>query len=97
MVCFSGGIHHIAVSPDGKLAVGVGGNPSDLGTIFTYSGETGVELGGFLYYSVAGGLKCEDACSSSFEPCAVAFSKDGKRLAIGVRDNLGAVYEFILE
>ena len=97
MVCFSGGIHDIAVSPDGKLAVGVGGDSSDLGTIFTYSCEAGIELGGFLYYSVAGGLKCNDACSSSFEPCAVAFSKDGKRLAIGVRDNLGTVYEFSLE
>lgn len=97
MVSFSGGIHGIAVSPDGKLAVGVGGDSRDLGTIFTYSAESGVELSGYLCYSVAGALKCEDACSASFEPCAVAFSKDGKKLAIGVRDNLGVVYEFCLE
>ena len=51
MVSFSGGIHSIAVSPDGKLAVGVGGDSLDLGTIFTYSAESGIELSGYLYYS----------------------------------------------
>ena len=96
MVSISGGIHDIAVSPDGKLAVGVGGDSSDIGTTFTYTEEDGVNIGGYLYYSVAGGLKCDDACSASFEPCAVAFSKDGRRLAVGVRDNLGCVYEYDL-
>ena len=97
MVDFCGGIHDIAVSPDGKLAVGVGGDTNGLGTTFTYTAEEGLKLAGFLSYSAAGTLKCGDSYCASFEPCAVAFSKDGKKLALGVRDNLGVVYEFHLD
>ncbi len=97
MVSFDGGIHAMAVTPDGRFAVGVGGDPSGIGLTFTYDIDEGLNLGGYMYYSVAGGLKCDGTNSASFEPCAVAFSKDGKRLAIGCRDNLGCIYEFVKE
>ena len=95
MVIFGGAIHDMAVSPDGRFAVGVGGDPDSRGVIFTYDIEEGLNICGSLTYSSAGALKCEDSFCASFEPCCVAFSKDGKRLAIGVRDTLGCVYEFV--
>ena len=94
LICNDGAVHDIAVSPDGKHAVGVAGDPYSLGIVFTYDAENGLNAEGFTYY-IAG---CGDdkVASVSCEPCAVAFSKDGSRLAIGVCDNLGCVYEYIL-
>lgn len=93
--CNDGAIHDIAISPDGRLAVGVAGDESSLGVVFTYDEENGLTVGGFTYY--ASGCDSREKCSVSCEPRCVAFSKDGKRLAIGARDKLGCVYEYELD
>lgn len=91
-VCNDGAVHDIAVSPDGKRAVGVAGDRDSLGIIFTFDLDEGLDIAGFTYY--LNGCHSREKCGVSCEPCCVAFSKDGKRLAIGVRDNLGCVYEY---
>jgi WD40 repeat protein len=94
-VCNDGAVHSIASSPDGKRAVGVAGDPSSLGIVFTYDEQNGLNVEGFTYYM--NGCGDDRLASVSCEPCCVAFSDDGKRLAIGARDNLGCVYEYILD
>lgn len=89
-VCNDGPIRDIAVSPDGKTAYGVGGDPDSLGMIFTYDVQSGLELEGFLYFSNGAG---KENVGVSCEPCCIAVAPDGKRVAIGVNDNLGCVYE----
>lgn len=90
-VCNDGPVRDIAASPDGKRAFGVGGDPDSLGVVFSYDVDTGVTLEGAVYFSDGAG---SENCGVSCEPCCIAFSPDGKRVAIGVRDNLGCVYEF---
>ena len=89
-VCNDGPIRAIAVDSEGKKAYGVGGDPDSLGMVFSYDLETGLELGGFLYFSDGAGT---ERIGVSCEPCCIAVSPDGKRVAIGVNDNLGCVYE----
>ena len=89
-VCNDGPIRAIAVDPEGKKAYGVGGDPDSLGMVFSYDLETGLELGGFLYFSDGAGT---ERIGVSCEPCCIAVSPDGKRVTIGVNDNLGCVYE----
>ena len=95
IVCNDGAVHDIAVSPDGKRAVGVAGDPYSLGIVFTYDAENGLNVEGFTYYM--NGCGKDRLASVSCEPCCVAFSRDGKRLAIGVRDKLGCVYEYEID
>ena len=95
IVCNDGAVHDIAVSPDGKRAVGVAGDPYSLGIVFTYDAENGLNVEGFTYYM--NGCGKDRLASVSCEPCCVAFSHDGKRLAIGVRDKLGCVYEYEID
>ena len=90
-VCNDGAIHDIAVSPDGKKAFGVAGDRDSLGVVFSYDVESGVEIGGCIYFTNG---SSREKTGISCEPCCVAVSPDGNRLAIGVRDKLGCVYEF---
>ncbi len=90
-VCNDGAVHDIAVTPDGKKAFGVAGDRDSLGVVFSFDMETGIEIGGRIYFT--NGSSCERT-GISCEPCCVDVSPDGKRVAIGVRDNLGCVYEF---
>lgn len=89
-VCNDGPVHDLAVSPDGR-AFGVAGDPESLGVVFTVDPQTGVELGGSVYFTDG---SSRERTGVSCEPCCIAVSPDGKRVAIGVRDNLGCVYEF---
>lgn len=91
-VCNDGPVRSIAVSPDKKYAVGVGGDPDSLGFVFTFNIDTGLEMKGFTYYL----NDCDGryVTGVSCVPSYVAFSKDGRRLAIGAADNLGCVYEY---
>ena len=95
LVCNDGAVHEIAVSPDGKRAIGVAGDPDSLGLVFSFDFENGLTVDGFTYYS--DGCSGDGLASVSCEPCCVAFSPDGKRLAIGARDQLGTIYEYELE
>ncbi|MBQ7120166.1 MAG: PQQ-like beta-propeller repeat protein [Oscillospiraceae bacterium] len=90
-VCNDGAVHDIAVTPDGKRAFGVAGDRDSLGVVFSFDTENGVEIGGRIYFT-SGASRERTGVSS--EPCCIAASPDGKRVAIGVRDNLGCVYEF---
>lgn len=90
-VCNGGAVHDIAVSPDGKRAYGVAGDPDSLGMIFTYDAESGLELCGCIRFEDGFG---RESVGVSCEPCCIAVSPDGRRVAVGVRDYLGCVYEF---
>lgn len=90
-VCNDGAVHDIAVTPDGKKAFGVAGDRDSLGVVFSFDIELGIEIGGCIYFMNG---SSRERTGVSCEPCCVAISPDGKRVAIGVRDNLGCVYEF---
>ncbi len=90
-VCNDGAVHEIAVSSDGKRAFGVAGDRDSLGVVFSFDTERGVEIGGAVHFMNGAS---RERTGVSCEPCCVAVSPDGKRLAVGVRDNLGCVYEF---
>ena len=90
-VCNDGAVHDIAASPDGKKAFGVAGDPDSLGVIFSFHLEKGLELEGCIRFEDGAG---KESVGVSCEPCCIAVSPDGKRVAIGVRDHLGCVYEF---
>ena len=92
MVCNDGAIHDIAVTPDGKTAYGVGGDRDSLGTVFSYDAEFGLRLRGFISYG--SGLLGDEITSTSFRPRYISISDDGKRMAIGVIDELATVYEY---
>ena len=95
LVCNDGAVHEIAVSPDGKRAIGVAGDESSLGIIFSFDFENGLTVDGFTYY--VHGCSGDNLAAVSCEPCCVAFSGDGKRLVIGARDKLGTIYEYELD
>lgn len=94
VVSNDGAIHDMAVSPDGKTVIGVAGDIDGLGMVFHYDIDCGIVERGFTYY--LGGCTSREKCGVSCVPRCVAFSPDGKRFAIGVQDNLGCVYEYIL-
>jgi hypothetical protein len=85
-----GAVHDIAVSADGTFAYGVAGDPDSLGMVFSYSAESGITLEGYLHYNQ---YEADKMFGVSCEPCSVAISPDGTRVAVGVRDQLGCVYE----
>jgi len=90
-VCALHGPVHEIVS-DRKTAYGVAGDPSDLGTVFSYNEDNGLTIHGrvYIWNANTGGL------GASCEPCCLALSKDGTKLAIGARDRQGCVYEYDL-
>ncbi len=90
-VCNDGAVHAMAATPDGKRIFGVAGDPDSLGVVFSYDVECGVNIGGCVYFFNG---DSRERTGVSCEPCCVAVSPNGKRLAIGVRDQLGCVYEF---
>lgn len=90
-VCNDGAVHDIAVTPDGKSAFGVAGDRDSLGVVFSFNTVSGIEICGRIYFTDG---KSRERTGVSCEPCCIDVSPDGKRAAIGVRDNLGCVYEF---
>ncbi len=88
-----GAIHALAVSPDGQSAIGVSGDPDDLGVVFRFDLRTGLKLYGRIFFHHA---DMPGLIGASNEPYDVAWSSDGKSIAIGVRDRLACVYRFEL-
>jgi len=86
-----GAVHDLAASPDGKTVWGVAGDPDGLGMVFSYSNEEGLVLRGQTRYHDR--VKNPIHWSVSCEPCCIAVSPDGREVAIGVRDNLGYVWQ----
>jgi len=92
-VVSSGAVHDLAASPDMTKAAGVAGDVSDLGTVFTFDMRTGLALCGRVFFH---DLKNPGVIGNSNEPCCVAYAPDGKSVAIGVKDQLGCVYQIFL-
>ena len=90
-VCNDGPVHAMAVTADGKRVYGVAGDRESVGVVFSFDLDTGVTLEGAVAFQNG---DSRERTGVSCEPCCVAVSSDGKRVAIGVRDNLGCVYEF---
>jgi len=82
-----------AISPDGQSAIGVSGDPDDLGVVFRFDLKTGLKLYGRIFFHHA---DMPGLIGASNEPHTVAWSADGKSVAIGVRDRLACVYRFVL-
>jgi len=88
-----GAVHALAASPDGQSAIGVSGDPDDLGVVFRFDLRTGLKLYGRIFFHHA---DMPGLIGASNEPHTVAWSPDGKYVAIGVRDRLACVYRFKL-
>jgi hypothetical protein len=88
-VSATGPVHDLASSPDGTKAIGVAGDPSDLGIVFTFDTDRGVILHGRIFFHDIGNA---GVIGASSEPYCVAYAPDGKSIAIGVRDRLGCLY-----
>lgn len=83
----NGPIKDIVATPDGKMAYGVCGDNDELGILFRYTDENGVEELGNIYI-----LDNKDGFANSTKPCCLDVSGDGKTVAIGVEDEMGCVY-----
>lgn len=91
----TGAVHDLTSSPDKKTIYGVCGDKEDYGLVFSYSTEMGVVCHGGLYFE--GRAASDDGLGISCEPCCIDYASDGKSIAIGVRDRLGAVYEYYFD
>lgn len=90
MVGYNGPVRSLTSAPDGKTAYGTAGDEEDLGMLFRYSDDKGLELLGMIQIQTPetdGMLE-----SNILSVCRV--SPDGKMLAIGGADRLGTVYIF---
>jgi len=90
-VCAAGAIHDMACSPDGTHVIGVAGDRNDLGMVFSFDVKHGITLHGRLFFH---DIESVGVIGASNEPYRVAYSPDGKSVAIGVRDKQGCVYRF---
>ncbi len=81
-------IRDLSSSKDGSVVYGIAGDKDDLGLVFRYTKENGIEELGILRFA-DGSMP---GVVSSCEPVCCDLSDDGKTLAIGVADRLGCVY-----
>lgn len=88
-----GAIHCLVPAPDGQSAIGVSGDPDDLGTVFRFDLKTGLTLYGRIFFHHA---DMPGLIGASNEPHCAAWSSDGRYVLIGVRDRLACVYRFEL-
>lgn len=88
-----GPVHDMAVTSDLTKVYGVAGDPSDLGMVFSYDDLNGVQQLGRVHFSDPNKV---GGCGLSSEPYCIAISGDDRKLAIGVIDRLGCVYEFMI-
>jgi len=88
MACFNGPIHQMAADSTGRIVYGVAGHEMDLGMIFRYDGERGLQWLGRIYVYTDD----EPYMSLSSQPVCCALSPDGSRLAVGVADRMSCVY-----
>ena len=91
----TGAIHSLTSSPDKKTVYGVCGDKEDYGLVFSYSMEVGIACHGGLYFEQ--GASSDDGLGISCEPYRIDYAPDGKSIAIGVRDRMGAVYEYYFD
>ena len=85
-VCTAGGIHQLAVAPNGT-AWGIAGHAEGTGQLFTYDGEQGITLLGKIPEAFAKNGRNV----ALFRPTTLAISPDGKYLAVGGEDEMGGI------
>ena len=90
-VCACGAVHDLAVSPDGRSAIGVAGDKDDLGTIFRFDLDKGITVYGRLFFQ---SHEIPGFLGASNELHFVAWR--GNSVAIGAADRLNCVYRFEL-
>ncbi len=83
-----GPIRQIVTDSTQTKAFGIGGDCSDLGTIFYYDDKIGVRRLGRVFFCEAR----EPGLAASCELSAAALTSDGNRLAVGSSDRMGCVY-----
>jgi len=86
-VGLTGPVRDLVATPDGKTVFGVSGDKDELGMLFRYTEESGVEELGILALSDG-----SDGFACSSEPCCCDISDDGKTIAVGVNDAMGTAY-----
>ena len=83
-VCSAGGVHSLAVAPDGTV-FGVAGHKLGVGQLFCYNPDEGVKLLGLVPEAFA---ECGRNVAI-YRPTVIAVSPDGKYIAVGGEDEIG--------
>ena len=86
-VGLSGPVRDLVATPDGKTVYGVSGDEDELGILFKYTEESGVEELGTLHLKYG-----SEGFANSTLPCCCDVSDDGKTVVVGVNDAMGCVY-----
>ena len=84
----NGPVIDMCSNKNGTVVYGIMGDKDDLGLVFKYTEEKGVEELGILRFADGTAPGVVSSCS----PSCCDLSDDGKTLAIGVADRLGCVY-----
>lgn len=83
-----GPVRCMTVAADGRL-YGTAGDDEDMGTIFTFDDTDGLKQLGLINYNSPGWM---DGPTASNVLSSIAVSADGKTLAVGGADRIGAVH-----
>ena len=88
MCGYNGPVRDMSSTPDKRTVYGTAGDDEDLGMVFKYTDEQGLELKGNInsFSGKQDGILASNILSS----CQI--SKDGKKLAIASAERLGTVY-----
>ena len=84
-----GPVRCMVANADKTKVWGVAGDDEDMGMVFSYDDVHGIAQIGHLNYNSPNYMDC---CSASNVLSSIALSKDGKTLAIGGADRIGAIH-----
>lgn len=84
-----GPVRDLCSDPERGIAYGVGGDEEDVGNVFRYTNESGLEYLGYMCCDVADN---DVGTCASFVLSSCALSPDGQYLAVGACDRLSCVY-----
>ncbi len=84
-----GPVRDICSSTRAGVAYGVGGDPDDVGNLFSYTEKEGLK---YLGVTICDRADDEIGTCASFYPTCCAVSESGERVAVGVGDRLSCVY-----
>ena len=87
----TGPVIALASSPDRRTVYGLAGAMQELGLVFSYSMDAGVAAHGCLMADEPPERGVGNCC----EPTCIAFAPDGKSIAVGAKDRLTCVFQYI--